>query len=96
MAEATFEVFSASAVDVHQFADVQCESLKDAYFELRCAGAMADDFAAIWPNGPREAPDWDFAQAKGDAVRDAVIRVEVVSQLMKFAFRELEFRARPN
>ena len=85
MTENEFVVFSAATADIHEFADDQCETLKDAYFELRCAGAVASDFERIWPQGPRAKPDWDFATAKGDAVRDAVIRVEVVSQLMKMA-----------
>ncbi len=35
MTENEFVIFSAATADIHEFADDQCEALKDAYFELR-------------------------------------------------------------
>jgi hypothetical protein len=96
MAEATFEVFSASIADVHHFADAQCEALKAAYFELRCLGIMADDFGLIWPQGPRSQPAWDYVEARGDKVHDMVFKIEMVSAAMRLAHQELAFRSRPN
>ncbi len=67
-----FEVFSAAAADVEKYIDARQQSLQSNFERLIGLGIREADFSLLWPNGPREAPDWDAAERYGPDIHDIV------------------------
>jgi hypothetical protein len=91
-----FSTYSAPTTEVEEYAAVHRKAVLIDLDMLYGLGVRKEDFSLLWPNGPRECPDWGFAELCGPEVHEVVCRHFDATHAIKTAEAELAIRRMPN